>query len=203
VFFCCFAANAAKQQKNTLMEQVGTKKLTIGQSIMILSTAPYALERKGDIKMRLVKALGAGLIGTTVAALIHRGAREVIPEAPRGQIVGMRFWARKLDQARIRRPSRRGLYWLTVADAFFFGTPLYALVAAGRRQGAWARGALIGTITGASAILFPQKMRLGRRPTSRSTATKVMTVAWGLIGGLAAAAAYNIFERPSRDNFQI
>ncbi len=46
----------------------------------------------------------------------------------------------------------------------------------------------LGLAAGAGALVLPKPLGLGEAPKSRRPATRIMTVAWYLIGGLAAAA---------------
>jgi hypothetical protein len=145
--------------------------------------------------MRIVKAIASGLVGALTLTLINEAARRVYPEAPHAEKLGMRWVAmkfRKLDQP---VPDRKKLYWLALTDDLFSNTAYYSLVGAGRREGAWVRGALLGTGGGIGAVVLPPKMNLGKGPTARANATRVMTVTWYLLGGLAAAAAFNLFDR--------
>jgi hypothetical protein len=149
--------------------------------------------------MKFAKAIMSGLIGTGVAALLHRGAREVYPEAPRGDILGIRVWSKILRKADIDRPSRKGLYWITVADTMISGSLFYGLVGAGTRRGSWARGAMLGTIGGLAGVALPPLLNIPSEPTARTRDTQIMTVALGILGGLAAAAAYNLIDRQIGD----
>lgn len=149
--------------------------------------------------MKLVKALISGLIGTGTAALLHRGAREIYPEAPRVDILGIRVWSKILRKADIDRPSRKGLYWITLADTVVSGSLYYGLVGAGSRRGSWARGAMLGTASGLAGVALPPVLKTPSEPTTLTKDTQIMTIALGLIGGLAAAAAYNILDRQIPD----
>jgi hypothetical protein len=149
--------------------------------------------------MRLAKALISGLIGTGTAALLHRGARQVYPEAPRVDILGIRVWSKMLRKTELEKPSRKGLYWITVADAAISGSLYYGLVGAGSRRGSWARGAMLGMVSGAAGIALPPVFNVPSEPVSQTRDTQIMTIALGLIGGLAAAAAYNILDRQIAD----
>jgi hypothetical protein len=145
--------------------------------------------------MSMRNALISGLVGTAAAALAHRAGREVVPQAPEGHILGMRFWSKALRKMDAKAPSRRGLYWITVADTLVSGSLLYGLVGAGRRRGAWGRGAMLGLLMGAAALALPPRLGLGKRPLGRTQTTQAMTFTYPLLGGLAAAAAYNLLER--------
>ncbi|WP_317172766.1 hypothetical protein [Hymenobacter sp. HDW8] len=61
----------------------------------------------------------------------------------------------------------------------------YSLVGTGKN--AWQRGLVLGLAAGIGGVVLPGPMGLGEAPSNRTPQTKLMTVAWYLIGGLAAA----------------
>lgn len=149
--------------------------------------------------MRILKAFVSGLIGALTLTLVHRGAREVIDEAPRADLIGMRFISRKMRQMNIKPKSQKGLYWMTVLDNVLTNTLYFSLVGAGSPRGAWARGAALGTLGGVGAVYLPPQLGLGKAEVQRTTQTQAMMVGWYLLGGLAAAGAYNLLDRYIRD----
>jgi hypothetical protein len=57
------------------------------------------------------------------------------------------------------------------------------------------RGALLGLGAGVGAVTLPKTLGLNEEATTRTMKTKVLTVAWYLIGGLVAAAAINLMQK--------
>jgi hypothetical protein len=145
--------------------------------------------------MKLAKALASGLVGALALTLINESARKVIPDAPRTEKLGMRWVAQKFRQMDRPVPDRKRLYWMAFADDIVSNTLYYSLVGAGSRRGTWLRGALLGAGGGLGAVVLPPQLGLGEGPTARTTETQAMTVGWYLLGGLAAAAAYTLFNR--------
>jgi hypothetical protein len=145
--------------------------------------------------MNLAKALASGLVGALALTLINETARKVIPEAPRTEKLGMRWVANKFRQLDRPVPDRKRLYWLAFADDIFSNTLYYSLVGAGSRRKTWLRGALLGVGGGVGAVALPPRLGLGSQPTARTTETQAMTIGWYLLGGLAAAAAYTLFDK--------
>ena len=80
--------------------------------------------------------------------------------------------------------------WALVGD-LVSNSLYYSLVGAGARQDAMRNGALLGLAAGLGAVFLPEPLGLGRQPTEDSPETQLMTVAWYLLGGLAAGAAYS------------
>lgn len=133
-----------------------------------------------------VKALASGAAGASALTLLHESARRLRPEAPRMDVLGMRALARTLRAAKIKPPERDRLHTLTLAGDLLANGLFYSLVGTGR--GVWWRGALLGIGAGIGGVVLPPLLGLGAKPSARTTQTKVMTVAWYLAGGLAAAA---------------
>src|SRR4029450_6785121 len=73
------------------------------------------------------------------------------------------------------------LYNLALAGDLFFNSGYYSMATS------WTRGAALGVGAGLGALLLPQKRRLGAPPKSELLSNQVMTVAWYVLGGLAAA----------------
>lgn len=145
--------------------------------------------------MRLAKSIASGLVGALALTLINESAKRVVPKAPRADQLGMRWVAQKFRKVDQPVPDRKSLYWMALADDIFSNTAYYSLVGAGKPRRAWLRGLLLGVGGGLGAVVLPPKLGLGEGPTARTTETQAMTVGWYLLGGLAAAAAYQLFHR--------
>jgi hypothetical protein len=87
--------------------------------------------------------------------------------------------------------------WALAAD--LIGNSIYySMVACGRKPDLWRRGVALGLAAGAGALVLPGPLGLGTAPKSDRITNQVMTVAWYLIGGLAAAAAGQSLHRSER-----
>jgi hypothetical protein len=138
------------------------------------------------------KALLSGMVGALAVTLLHESARRLSPEAPRMDILGMRAIAQGLRLAERRPPLRERLHrWALLGD-LVANSLYYSLAASPRPERAWLRGSLLGLAAGVGAVFLPGWLGLGERPSRRSGATQAMTVAWYLMGGLAAAAASGV-----------
>ena len=130
----------------------------------------------------------AGLAGAVALTTVHQVARAVTDDAPRMDVVGVRAIASGLRAAGADARDAASLYPVALAGDLACNSAYYALVAAGRRPNVWVRGTLLGIGAGVGALLLPRAMGLGDPPRSHRLANRIMTVAWYLIGGLAAAA---------------
>jgi hypothetical protein len=133
-------------------------------------------------------ALTGGLAGALIVTAVHEAARRVVPGAPRLDTLGRRAIVKGMRRMNLKPPSGAKLQRLALAGDLVSNSLFYGLAGAGAPGGDWLRGSLLGLGMGLGAVALPGTLKLGRWPTRRSPATKVMTVGWYLAGGLAAAA---------------
>ena len=84
--------------------------------------------------------------------------------------------------ADVSLPGPATLHTAAFAGDILCNTAYYSLATT------WTRGILLGLAAGVGALVLPPRMGLGDPPKSDRLSNKVMTVAWYLAGGLAAAA---------------
>lgn len=143
----------------------------------------------------LTEALTAGTAGAVALTLLHESARQVVDEAPRMDLLGMRAIASGLETAGAEVPSERPLRGLALAGDLVSNAAYYALVGTGRPEGAMTRGALLGLAAGVGAVVLPGPLGLGTAPSRRTPQTAIMTVAWYTFGGLVAGVVYRELGR--------
>lgn len=136
----------------------------------------------------MLKALGSGLVGACALTLVHEAARRYIDDAPRMDVVGMRALARGLRAVDIDPPVP--LHEAALVGDIVSNSLYYGLVGLGEPEDGVRNGALLGLAAGVAAVYLPEPLGLGRQPAKNSTETNLLTVAWYLLGGLAAGAAY-------------
>jgi len=143
--------------------------------------------------MKLSSAVG-GLAGACALTLINEGVKKFDDNAPRLDLLGMNA------VARVTKPK------LPVVDKFFpvaiggdiISNSLYYAMAKGKTpERTMIRGALLGLGAGVGALTLPQRMGLSSKPVTRTAKTKILTVAWYVIGGLIAAATINLIDKSS------
>lgn len=140
------------------------------------------------------QAIGSGLVGALVLTLIHETARRIRPaDAPRMDVLGQRGLRRLLAAADAAQPDDDTAYGLTMAGDVLSNGLYYSLVGTGR--GVWWRGAALGLAAGIGGVVLPGPLGLGEAPSNRTPQTKAMTVAWYMLGGLAAAGASQAWSR--------
>lgn len=146
---------------------------------------------------RWLVAVAAGAAGAVTVTLLNEGIRQVLPHAPRMEVIGERALSRTLRAAGAQPPRGRDLYRATLAADLLSNALYYGLVAVGQPGGHWRRGAALGLAAGLGAVVLPEPLGLGRQPGARSPRTPALTATWYLAGGLAAAAAAGALTRDS------
>ena len=135
----------------------------------------------------------AGLAGACTVTLIHETMRRLDPDAPRMDVLGMRAIAKMMRAADTTPPEEDTLFGMTLAGDIVSNAAYYSLTGSGKN--AWLRGGLLGLAAGVGGVVLPGPLGLGTAPSNRTTKTQVMTVAWYLLGGLAAAAVASAFNQ--------
>lgn len=140
------------------------------------------------------KAVASGAIGAGVLTLIHQSALGRLPRAPRMDVVGMRAVDRVTAWVGARVLPRPQLYRAALAGDMIANALYYSMVPGRTRAQTWQRGLMFGAIAGVGALSLPERLGLGSPPDSDNRSNQLMTVAWYVLGGLAAAAAANAFR---------
>ena len=143
---------------------------------------------------RLSSSMIAGVAGAAALTAVHQLARHRLSNAPRMDVLGNRAIARLLDRP-LTGPASADLERLSLGGDLLANSLYYALVGRTSRPNVWQRGAGLGVAAGVGALLLPERLGLGRPPHSDSAANQVMTVAWYVIGGLAAACTFEWLDR--------
>ena len=143
---------------------------------------------------RVLTAIGSGVAGASALTVLHETVRRFAPNAPRMDVLGMRAIAGVMRKLGKTPPPERPLHDITLAGDLVANSLYYSLVGTQRGAAAWAMGALLGVGAGLGALLLPGPLGLGNDAGRRTRATGVMTVAWYLVGGLAAAATASLLN---------
>jgi hypothetical protein len=128
------------------------------------------------------ESLLSGVAGAATLTAVHQAARALTDAAPRMDVVGMRALARGMNASGAAAPTHSGLYYATLAGDLIGNSAYYSLATT------YSRGAALGLLAGLGALFLPERLGLGTPPKSELLSNQVMTVAWYVAGGLAAAA---------------
>ena len=143
-----------------------------------------------------LSAIGSGIAGAVALTLVHESARRFIPHAPRVDVIGVRAISRPMRAAGYQPPRYNTLHNAALAGELVSNSAYYSLIGVtGDAAHVWRRGAILGLLAGLGAAFLPPVMGLGHQPHRRTPFTQMLTVAWYLLGGLAAAGAYSLAAR--------
>ncbi|MGI4806138.1 MAG: hypothetical protein ACRYFL_15335 [Janthinobacterium lividum] len=146
--------------------------------------------------MKLTTALAGGLAGAVTLNMIHESYRKIDEDAPKIHLIGEEALLKMLKSASLPLPNNRDeLYKWTLAGDIISNAAYYSLIAVGKNKNLWKRGLILGLIAGVGGVLMPKKMGLNNAPTDRTLETKVLTVLWYALGGLAAAGVMKALKK--------
>lgn len=133
-------------------------------------------------EFRMGDAALTGVAGAVAVTAVHQFARRLTKSAPRMDVLGVRALTRGAHLADIPLPGPATMRQAAFAGDMVCNSAYYSLATT------WTRGVVLGLAAGVGALVLPQRLGLGDPPKSDHLSNKVMTVAWYLAGGLAAAA---------------
>lgn len=141
--------------------------------------------------MKVTSTLG-GLAGAAALTLLNEGAKKVDANAPRLDLLGQNAVAKFMKGNDMLSKTAQQFFPMAgdlISNSLFFGmargdSPAATLV----------RGALLGLGAGIGAVALPEPLGLEPKHTNKTNQTKIMTVAWYVIGGLVAAAVINAID---------
>lgn len=134
-----------------------------------------------------IKSLAGGLAGAVVLNIVHEAARRLYDKALRINKVGEEAVTKSLNAVGVPAPTRKTLFATTLAADIASNATYFAAIGKGADKYLLLRGAGYGLAAGLGAIGLTQKLGLIDKPVTKTTETKVLTVAWYLLGGLVAA----------------
>lgn len=136
--------------------------------------------------MKLNDSVISGVAGAVALTAVHQAALKLTDAAPRMDVLGVRALTQGAQQVGLTDESgnvdRTGpLYNAALAGDLLVNSVYYSMATT------WTRGAAMGLLAGICCLTIPQKVGLGDAPKSELLSNKIMTVAWYVVGGLAAA----------------
>ena len=145
--------------------------------------------------MKLLKSLLAGFAGAGALNILHESVRRIDPDAPRIDLLGEQALSRSMKSLNLETPKGNNLYLATLAGDIVSNGLYYSAIGFGSKKNIYIKGALAGFTAGLGAISIPDKVGLDDTPVSKTHKTKILTVAWYVIGGLVTAAVFNRLKK--------
>lgn len=142
-----------------------------------------------------VRGTLGGLAGACALTLLNEGAKKLDKDAPKMDLLGMNAVARLVKGNNLLTQAADKLFPVALAGDLVSNSLYYSMAESGDKKDTLIRGSLLGLAAGLGAVLLPKALGLDEEATARTTKTKILTVAWYVIGGIVAAAAINGLER--------
>jgi hypothetical protein len=134
-----------------------------------------------------IKNMIGGVAGALILNLVHEIAKRSYSKAPHIDKVGEEAFSKTASAVGITPPTGKALTLSTLAADVASNAGYYAMIGKGDRDNLLLRGAGYGLVAGLGAIGLTKPLGLNDRPVNKTNETKVLTVAWYLIGGIATA----------------
>lgn len=137
----------------------------------------------------LNKNMLGGLFGALVLNIVHSAAKRFGSKAPEVDKVGEEAMKKTVRFAGFKPPKGNTLVAATFGADVASNAMLYTLIGYGSQNNLLLKGALLGTLVGVATLTIPEQAGLNAEPIKKTDRTKLMTVAWYVIGGIAAGMA--------------
>lgn len=142
-----------------------------------------------------VKSTIGGLAGACALTLLNQSAKKLDKDAPRMDLLGMNAVAKLMKGNDIITQTAGKLFPIALAGDLVTNSLYFGMADAGDKNKTLIRGTLLGLGAGIGAITLPKTLGLNDEATTRTLKTKVLTVAWYVIGGVVAAVAINLLQK--------
>lgn len=149
--------------------------------------------------MKATTVLAGGLAGATAVTLIHESIKQVVPQAPRMDRLGMQAIAKGLRKAGKKVPKENALFTAALAGDLVSNAVFYSLAGIGSEENIWKRSALLGLAAGIGAVVLPSPLGLNKQYSSKTLATKAMTVGLYVAGSLVTTAVIKLLNRKKQE----
>lgn len=141
--------------------------------------------------MKVLKAILAGFAGAAALNILHETVRRFDADAPRVDLLGEEALTRSMNSLNLEAPTGDNLYAATLAGDIISNGIYYSAIGMAGSKNIYLKGAVAGLTAGLGAIKLPDQMGMDDKPVTKTDKTKVLTVAWYLIGGLVTAAVFD------------
>lgn len=141
--------------------------------------------------MKILKAILAGFAGAAALNILHETVRRFDADAPRVDLLGEEALTHSMNSLNLEPPKGNNLYAATLAGDVISNCIYYSAIGMAGSKNIYLKGAVAGLTAGLGAIKLPDQMGLDDEPVTKTDKTKVLTVAWYLIGGLVTAAVFD------------
>lgn len=145
--------------------------------------------------MSTAKNLLAGLGGAIALNILHESLKKTDSGMPRVDLVGEEALQKLLHYFGTHISGKDNLYAATLGGDLVSNALYYSAIGAGGTEGVWPRALALGLSGGIGALVLPEPMGLDPEPVTKTTKSKVLTVAYYTAGALVTAAIIKMLDR--------
>lgn len=140
-------------------------------------------------------ALVTGAAGAATVTLAHEVVRQLVPNPPRMDRIGMSALSRVLHALGMSAPRGEKLRGYTLLGDLAGNALFYAPLALSKGKQPIVRGLALGTAAGLGAVFLTPMLGLPKRHRGTTLRTQAMTVALYAVGGIAAGAVASLLQK--------
>lgn len=152
--------------------------------------------------MKATTVLAGGLAGATAVTLIHESMRQIVPQAPRMDRLGMQAISKGLRKAGKNVPKQNALFTAALAGDLLSNAIYYSMAGIGSEKNIWWRSSFLGLAAGVGAVLLPEPMGLSKKYSNKNFSTQLMTIGLYVAGSLVTTAVIKLLHRKKRESHQ-
>jgi len=134
--------------------------------------------------MKTVINILGGLAGALALNGLHQAYQLADHDAPRVDLIGEQALTEIMESMGINPLKGNALFATTMVADVLSNALYYSIIGIGKKKNLIIRGATYGLAAGIGALTLTQPLGLRDAPVTRTEKTKVLTVAWYLIGGI-------------------
>lgn len=144
--------------------------------------------------MSILKAFSGGVAGAAVLTAVHQLVKNADYKiAPRMDLLGMESIVKLLRGINVESPAGKDLYAITLAADVLSNAAYYSLAGIGKKN-TMVKGLLLGLVAGAGAVYLPGMLGLKSSHSARTPETKMLAVAYYVVGALIAAGVIVLLD---------
>lgn len=148
--------------------------------------------------MNVETAMEGGITGATTLTILHEIVRKLDKDAPRLDEIGKEALGKLFKKLNLDVPDDDKMRVLATGAELISNGLFYSLAGAAGKNNVYLRGIFLGLTAGIAAVALPGKLGLDESASNRTDKTKILTVAWYVIGGVVAAAVTERLEERRR-----
>jgi hypothetical protein len=153
--------------------------------------------------MKEIENIAGGFAGALALNILHETYKRLDEEAPRVDLVGEEALTKTVESVGLEAPKGNKLFGATLAADVISNAMYFSAIGVGKKENILLRGMGYGLAAGIGAVTLTKPLGLNDTPVTKTNKTKVLTVAWYLVGGIVAALTIKALkDKPATENLK-